>query len=379
MKIGFDSKRAVQNNTGLGNYSRYVIEAVATYGNEEQVVLYAPKSCGQSKISSILEHFDNVEMSFPNTFVQKCAGSIWRTWGITRCLNRQRVDVYHGLSNELPLNIRKFKGKTVVTVHDLIFLKFPRYYPFFDRAIYHVKFRSACRKADCVIAVSECTKRDIVSNYGIHPDKVKVIYQGCDSQFGRICSLGNLEEIRRRYHLPQQYLLNIGTIEERKNALTIVKAMLYLPQDLHLVLVGGEKDYAKQIHRFANLHHLEKRVHILNDARFEDFPALYQGAQTFVYPSVYEGFGIPILEALNSGVPVVAATGSCLEEAGGPQSLYVNPYQEKDLAKAISETFVPEKRAEMIKSGRQWAARFSMQQMAAQTLELYQQLASNKS
>ena len=372
MKIGFDSKRAFQNNTGLGNYSRYVIEAIATFEKNNQLILYAPKECDQPIISSLLTRFPNIRMFFPNVIVQKFFGSIWRTCGIPQNLNKHNIDIYHGLSNELPLNIRKFKGKSIVTIHDLIFLILPENYHYIDRLIYNIKFRRACKLSNNIIAVSECTKRDIINYYHINPDKIKVIYQGCNPQFEQKCSTDKMDKVQRLYRLPQKYMLNVGTIEERKNALTIVKAMQYLPNCLHLVLVGHEKKYAKQIHQFVVLHGLESRLHIIDNACFEDLPAIYQGAKTFIYPSVYEGFGIPILEALNSGIPVVAAKGSCLEEAGGSHSIYVNPYKEKEIAEAVLQTLIPEKRTDMINAGYQWAARFSMQQLATQTLELYQ-------
>ena len=186
-----------------------------------------------------------------------------------------------------------------------------------DRLIYNYKCRYACKHADHIIAVSECTKRDIIHYYGIPADKISVIYQGCSSLYA--CRIGKdkRKEVMRSYRLPERYILSVGTIEERKNALAIVKALEYLPDELHFVLVGRPTAYIHQLKEFMTKAGLQDRVHFLHGIPSDDLPAIYQSAETFVYPSVYEGFGIPILEALHSGIPVVAATGSCLEEAGG--------------------------------------------------------------
>jgi glycosyltransferase involved in cell wall biosynthesis len=154
----------------------------------------------------------------------------------------------------------------------------------------------------------------------------------------------------------------------------IAKALKYLPEDIHLVLVGKETQYTEQIHTFAKTEKLESRIHILHGIPFTDLPAVYWCAEVFAYPSRYEGFGIPILEALNSRLPVVAATGSCLEEAGGPDSLYVNPDSAEEMAQAINKAMQPAQREYMIDKGLAWAAQFSKEQMARQTMQCYNKL-----
>ena len=374
MKIGFDGKRAVQNNTGLGNYSRYVLEAMQTYYPDEEYILYAPKDKKNPRLENILGR-KNIKLRLPSSAIWKKLSSIWRIWGATADAAADGVAIFHGLSNELPLNIRQQPQiKSVVTVHDLIFRRLPKCYRFIDRVIYDYKFRKACKNSDRVIAVSECTKRDIVKDYGISPDKIEVIYQGCDEAFAQATDEGKKNEVRNKYKLPKRYILSVGSIEERKNALLIAKALKYLPEDIHLVLVGKETAYTDQIHTFAKDEKLESRIHILHGIPFADLPAVYQCAEVFAYPSRYEGFGIPILEALNSKLPVVAATGSCLEEAGGPDSLYVNPDSAEEMAQAINKAMQPAQREYMIEKGLAWAARFSKEQMARETMQCYNKL-----
>lgn len=374
MRIGFDGKRAVQNNTGLGNYSRYVIEALQEYYPEDEYVLYAPKERKNPRLDAILEK-NNTRLRFPSTDLWRRFASLWRIWGVVADAVSDRISVFHGLSNELPLNITKQHAiRSVVTVHDLIFRRLPSCYPLIDRLIYDYKFKRACKNADMIIAVSECTKRDIVRDYGITPDKIEVIYQGCDSAFSKISSDEKKDEVRNRYALPKHFVLSVGSIEERKNALLAVKALKLIPEEIHLVLVGKATPYAGTVCSYAKANGLESRVHLLHNIPFQDLPAVYQCADVFVYPSRYEGFGIPILEALNSRLPVIAATGSCLEEAGGPDSIYVNPDDAKDLACAINKAMEPGKRKDMIEKGVLWAARFSKERLAHRTMECYNEL-----
>lgn len=374
MRIGFDGKRAVQNNTGLGNYSRYVLEALQEYYPDEEYILYTPKERKNPRLDAILEK-NNIRLRFPSKGIWKRFSSIWRVWGIVADAISDRISVFHGLSNELPLNIAKHRSiRSVVTVHDLIFRRLPNCYPLIDRLIYDYKFKRACKNADLIIAVSECTKRDIVKDYGIAPDKIEVIYQGCDSLFSIPASEAKKKDVRNKYALPKHFVVSVGSIEERKNTLLAVKALKQLPEDVHLVLVGKATPYAGTICSYSKAAGLEDRVHLLHNIPFQDLPAVYQCADVFVYPSRYEGFGIPILEALNSRLPVIAATGSCLEEAGGPDSIYVDPDDADALACAINKAMEPEQRKDMIEKGVIWAARFSKERLAHRTMECYNEL-----
>lgn len=381
MKIGYDGKRAAQNFTGLGNYSRYVLEALAGSFPGEEYLVYVPKDVENKKFDSILSAAAGaIRKVLPTGHWDKKFRSLWRVWGITDDIARDGVQVFHGLSNELPLNIRRISGnvKSVVTVHDLIFLKCPECYPFIDRNIYNYKFRRACVNADRVIAVSECTKRDIVKHYGIAPEKIDVIYQGCDSLFAMQASEEDKAAVRKKYSLPAKFVVSVGTIERRKNLLSVVKALSSLPEDVHLVAVGRRTKYTALIDEYVQKNNLQNRVHLLHGVPYADLPVIYQCADVFAYMSIYEGFGIPLLEALNCRVPVVAATGSCLEEAGGPGSIYTAPYDVEAIASAIKECFVPEVRETMIAQGLEWAAKFTPENFAQQTMDCYRKLLSEK-
>lgn len=375
MRIGFDAKRAVQNFTGLGNYSRYVIDILCRFYPDNEYIAYAPKRIENKQTDRLLNRHPGLSLKLPDGLLWRKARSLWRVWGISGQMEKEHTELFHGLSNELPLNIRRKKIKSIVTIHDLIFLRYPRFYKRIDRAIYSFKFRKACRNADRIIAISECTKRDIVSFFDIDPGKIEVVYQGCDACFSHEATEQQKQEVRQRYALPRKYVLNVGSIEERKNALLAIKAMEGLPNEVHLVIVGKHTPYTDKIKSYANEKGLARRIRFIHNLPFADLPAVYQMATVFIYPSRFEGFGIPILEALHSGVPVVAATGSCLEEAGGPYSIYVDPDNVEETAAALRLLCTDEaQRKEMIEKGKEFAASFSEEKQAEQLMEIYKKV-----
>ena len=375
MRIGFDGKRAVQNFTGLGNYSRYIVDILCQFGPENEFVLYAPKKRENKRLDKLTKQYQQLQLSYPTTSSWKKLSSLWRIWGVTQQLEKEKIDIFHGLSNELPLNIHQSEVKSVVTIHDLIFLRYPQYYHSIDRKIYTYKFRKACENADKIIAISECTKRDIIEYFRIPADKIEVVYQGCDPSFMHPVAEEKKREVQAKYQLPDHYILNVGSIEERKNALSAVQALMMLPEQIHLVIVGRHTEYTDKIERFIKENKLEERVHIISNVPFDDLPAFYQLAEIFVYPSRFEGFGIPIIEALYSGIPVVAATGSCLEEAGGPDSIYVDPDDIKGMADAFKQIYAdPERKKIMIEKGQIFAKRFAEEKQAEEILNIYKQL-----
>lgn len=373
MKIAFDGKRAVKNGTGLGNYSRYVLESLCKHADaDDKFVVYSPKGRMNAWMQRIMDSFaPQIRLVIKDSVF----ASVWRTFGVTQDAEHDGAEIFHGLSNELPLNIAKSKMKSVVTIHDLIFRKMPECYKFIDRKIYDYKFRKAAENSDVVIAVSERTKKDIVELYNIDPAKIKVVYQGCDAQFAKEISEDEKARVAKKYNLPKRYILNVGSIETRKNALQIVRALKDIDEAISLVIVGRRTKYAAKIDEYVKNNKLDARITIISGIDFKDLPAVYAQAEVFVYPSFYEGFGIPIVEALNAGVPVVAATGSCLEEAGGASSIYVDPTNDKEMSDAINRVLTDsDLRAKMVADGKEYAKRFSEEQCAREIKEIYKML-----
>ncbi len=363
MHIGFDAKRAFNNHTGLGNYSRFIINALLQYAPAHQYTAYTPK------IGRANWHPEKLAIGTPP---HKMLGAWWRSVGIKKQLQQDHVQLFHGLSNELPWGIHRTGIKSVVTIHDLIFLRYPSLYPRIDRWIYARKFKQACMQADVVVAISEQTKRDIITFLGIPSEKIVVIYQDADPVFANPLSPATLQQTLQQYRLAKPYMLCVATIAERKNQLLLLQAYEALAtQAIDLVLVGGKGSYQEVLQQFIDKHQL-KGVHIFNKVPFKDLPALYQGASLTVYPSVFEGFGIPIVESLHSGVPVIAAQGSCLEEAGGKGALYCSPTDALDLAEKIQQVWQNKALAqEMVMAGKQHIQQFSAATIAHQLHQLY--------
>ena len=370
MRIGFDAKRAAQNRTGLGNYSRFILELLTTYAPENEYLLYTPNPHKTDLLGDLSK---KGILCYPTGTLWEKLRSIWRVWGITNDIIKDNIQLFHGLSNELPLNIRRAQQtKTIVTIHDLIFLRYPEYYPFIDRHIYAYKFKKACINADRIIAVSECTKRDIMHFFKIPEEKIDVIYQGCDEQFKHPAEDDIKEEVKNKYKLPEKYLLYVGSIESRKNLLLVAKALEHIKEPINVIAIGKRTAYTQLVENFLKEKELEGRMRILHNIPFRELPAFYQMSTAFVYPSFFEGFGIPLLEALNSGVPAIGATGSCLEEAGGPHSLYIDPNKPEELAEALERTFNDTGlREEMINKGKEYALRFEKKVIAEELLQVY--------
>ena len=374
MIVGFDAKRAFFNRSGLGNYSRNLINSVCHYYPENTYQLYSPIFRKETSAFPVIP--TNAEIVFPGSLTGKLFSPVWRSLSLTRKVSFNKTNIYHGLSNELPLNIKKFSSKKIVTIHDLIFLRHPELYAFTDRKIYEIKFKKACHNADTIIAVSAQTKNDLKNYFNIRDEKIKIVYQTCDPlYFNFIPDINESRRVREKYGLPENYLLYLGTIEERKNLLTLLKAIKHLPENtaLPLVVIGKKKnDYFRKVIDFIASNHLENKVIFPEGVSNEELPWFYNGAEIFIYPSLFEGFGIPVLEALLCRVPVITSNSSSLPEAAGPSSEFINPSNAEELAFKIQAILSSsEKKRAMIYEGNEWAQKFHPAVTSAELMKAY--------
>lgn len=366
--IGFDAKRIVRNGTGLGSYARTLVNALSE--NEHlQLNLYAPDE-GRDDLRQQIVNREKVKFVYPEGLHFRFQRDLWRTKGVVKQLKEDGVQLYHGLSGELPAGLKAAGIPGVVTIHDLIFLRHPEYYHWWDVEIYRRKFKSTLKEASRIIAISECTKRDIL-HYGDFPeDKIDVIYQGCSNRFRKPVSEADKNRVKAKYNLSDNFILNVGSIEARKNVLLAVKALGCLLDSFRMVIVGKHTKYTDEVIAYVKKNGLEDRVQILHGIPDDDLPVIYHLAKVFVYPSRYEGFGIPIIEAIQTGLPVVACTGSCLEEAGGPDCLYVFPDDVEGMANAIKQA-IAEKDVRVPRA-QEYIKRFENSNLAAQVIEEYE-------
>lgn len=340
---------------------------------DNKYLLYNPK---ESKNNLFLNSFDNVTEKRPKNKRDTFFYNLWRQKNVCKDLLHDQVDIFHGLTGEIPLGIRKTGIPVVVTIHDLIFLRFPKFYSFIDYKIHKYKAQYAVNNADMVVAVSEQTKQDIIDFFGIDAEKIRVVYQGCQDVFRTSFSIQERKKLLERFRLPEAYILNVGTIEQRKNVMLAVKAIKEV--NIHLVVVGAKTAYYNDVKAYIQSHGLENKVTFLTGVSSKELAALYQSAQMFVYPSLFEGFGIPIIEALYSGIPVITSKGGCFKEAGGPASVYVDPSNEIELKEAIVNILEDEQlKQDMIVQGKQYVERFNPRYIADSFEKIYSELNKN--
>ncbi|MCX8524845.1 glycosyltransferase family 4 protein [Chryseobacterium formosus] len=364
MKIAFDAKRFFHNTSGLGNYSRDLVRILSKYYPENQYLLLNKNKSERG--SDILENA-NV------TFVETSKGTMSRQFKMGKDAQKQNADIFHGLSGELPLKWNKKSIKKIVTIHDLIFVRYPQYYSFFDRKIHLWKFKKAANSADKIIAISEQTKRDIIQFLKVPESKIDVIYQGCHKAFKEQQSIELIQDTKQKFNIPERFVLNVGTIEERKNLLNVVKAIK--DTEIPLVIVGKKTKYFQKISNFIVKNKMEKQVHFLERVSMDELAVIYKLADIFVYPSFFEGFGIPVIEALFSKTVTVTSNTSCLPEAGGPDSVYIDPENYLDIQSKIK--FLWDNKSERKRradKGFEFVQKFNDEPIANQLMNLYKKI-----
>ena len=363
MKIAYDAKRIFSSVSGLGNYSRDLVRILSKIFPENQYVLISKKTSEKGKAILGLANVSHVKTS---------KGTLSRQFKMGMDAQNLGADIFHGLSGELPLKWNKKPIKKVVTIHDLIFERFPEYYTWLDRRIHFWKFKKAAVAADKIIAISEQTKLDIIHYLKVPESKIEVVYQGCHASFKEKQSQEILDQIKEKFNLPEKFLLNVGTIEPRKNLLNVVKALK--DSKIPLVVVGTKKPkYFKLIEKEIRKGKVE--VHFLQGVSMEELSAIYKIAEIFIYPSFFEGFGIPVIESLYSETVVITSNTSCLPEAGGPDSVYIDPKNVADIrAKIIFLWSNEPERKRRAEKGLEFVQKFNDDVIARDVMKVYESL-----
>lgn len=364
MKIAFDAKRFFHNTSGLGNYSRDLVRILSQYFPDNQYLLLNKNKSDRG--ADILQN-SNVQ------FVETSKGNMSRQFKMGKDAQKSGADIFHGLSGELPLKWDKKPIKKVVTIHDLIFIRYPQYYSFFDRKIHLWKFKKAAQNAEKIIAISEQTKSDIIHYLKVPENKIKVIYQGCHKAFKEQQPEELTQTTKEKFKLPERFILNVGTIEERKNLLNVVKAVN--GTGIPLVVVGRKTGYYKKIEAFIKKNKIEAQVHFLEGVSMDELAVIYKLADIFIYPSLFEGFGIPIIEALYSKTVTITSNTSSLPEAGGKDSVYINPENHLDIQSKIQFLWDNEsERKRRTDRSFEFVQKFNDEPIATELMHLYQEI-----
>lgn len=362
--LAFDAKRLFNNFTGLGNYSRTLIKNLQIYYPQHEYHLFTPKI----RENEETDYFINSG----KFIIHSSSRPLWRTFGISKEVKKINADIYHGLSHEIPFQLPE-NTRSVVTFHDLIYEIHPHQFGLWDRMMYKLKYKSSAQKADFIVSISQSTKNDLQRIYKLPDHKIVVIPQSCQDVF----------QTEPHVHINPQiqlkdYYLYVGSIIPRKNLLLLVKAFARLENSLRkpFVIVGrGPDDYVNQVHHEIEKNNLKPWFTFLSQVNNNHLVSLYDQSYALCYPSVYEGFGIPVIESLFRKKPVITSSTSSLPEAVGPGGICVDPSSIDELMKAFKIISIPETYNELAAKGCQYVTeRFSARATARNLMEFYQSI-----
>lgn len=370
-RIGIDARFYGSRCKGLGRYTQRLIENLEIIDNFNEYTIFLRK-----------ENWNDYNPVKAN-FKKILADYRWYTFAeqifMPMTIKKHKLDLAHFTHFNVPIF---YQGKFIVTIHDLILKNFPTnkattlnplFYWIKERA-YNFVINRAIKKSEKIIAVSDFTKNDIKSSFGVLADKINVIYEGASTM---LVKDGFEDDIFLKLKLKKPYLLYVGNAYPHKNLNKLIEAfklVLNKRSDLRLVLVGGMDYFYKRLINFLKINYkdLGEKVIFTDDLKDEDLVQIYKNAELYIFPSLYEGFGLPPLEAMYFGIPVVSSDFTCLPEILGGAAVYFNPEDAKDMAGKINEVLEnSDLRAKLIKSGFLLIEKFSWEKMAMETKNIY--------
>ena len=371
MRIAIDARKL--HDFGIGTYIRNLLRHLARTDTDNEFVLL----CGEADLGVAAQlgpNFRAVLEPSPNYSLREQVHVPW-------VLRRERPDVYHAPHYVLPAGVR---CPSVVTIHDCIHLMFPQYLP--NRLAYayaRAQMWAAARRSDCILTVSEASKRDILHLFNVSPEKIVVVYNAIDTHFSVTPSDDAVTRVRERYQLDHRFVLYVGNIKPHKNLVRLIEAFDELRrgelEDLKLLIIGDQISRLPALRRAVHRHKLHKHVRFLGYLADDQLAILYRLASVFAFPSLYEGFGLPPLEAMASGTPVVTSNVSSLPEVVGDAAVLVNPYDVDAIVDGLRRVLTnPALAAEMGQKGIARAREFSWERSVAKTWGVYQQIAGSR-
>ncbi len=372
MRIAIDGRTIVDQRTGVGTYAERIIRSLTRIDTQNEYLLFLvepnPQLAAPQLQSILIPGYDKIGRN-----------RWWENMMLPAFLRKNAVDILFSPAYALPLFRKPSATRYVVTIHDLIAFVHPESFTPKMRLWQKLFVRNAARMADRVIAVSHRTKDDLLRFTSLQSERISVIHNAVDDVFHPIRDAAALENVRRQYNLPGEFILHVGTIEPRKNLVALVQSYALLPNHLRdryaLVLAGGKGWYDKHIIADIERSGLHERVHFTGFVEHNDLPALYALATLFVYPSLYEGFGYPPLEAMACGTPVITSNRSSLPEVTGEAALLVDPKNTHEIAQAMTSLLTDEQQREDLRErGLKRAAEFRWDQCARNTLRVFEEV-----
>jgi len=366
MNIAYDAKRVFHNSTGLGNYSRTLLTNLATMYSEHEYYLCTPE------LSDHPFALNYCEVPYRHIIPAKnTPGAWWRSLGIAKDLAKNNIQIFHGLSNELPAGLAARNIPSVVSMHDLLFMDFPGDYKWMDRQIYRHKFSKACERANKVIAISNATKDKLVNYFKVKEEKIEVVYQAVNPFYASESPQVLKTTVRAKWDIREEFILFVSALSPRKNIMGLLKALQTMKKPPLLIAVGyGNPKKAKEFAR-------KNRIPVIFTGSISnaELRALYQQAKMFVYPSLGEGFGIPIVEAMMSRTPIITSNISSMPEVAGHAAILVDPNDPENIATAIRQLFDNEALCnDLINAGMEQMKKFSYEECTAPVMRIYEEL-----
>ncbi len=370
MKIGIDARVLERPTTGVGRYLSNILENILKLDSENEYILF---SCRPLTRTFVAKNIKNIfSNNYPkNKLMQKFLSPFWLNIILPRYLAKEKIDVFFSPNNLLP--ICQTGTKNVVTIHDLFQFVDKKFHSSIYRWYSSFIVRCSIKRANHIFTVSESSKRDIIKFLKVPAEKITVTYPGCDQHFSqRELSAVEVEKLQNKYSLPPKFILYVGMIEGRKNIkgiLEIGKILQEKESRLPIVLVGrlgfGGKKYLKQFKK-------SKNIYYCGSVTDEELPYFYNLASVFLFPSFYEGFGLPVLEAMQSGVPVLTSSTSSLPEVVGESVVLLESSNTQGFAEALVEILAHEEKCRiMIARGLAQAKKFSYETVVKLMLEVF--------
>ena len=376
MIIGFDGSRAFdKKKTGTENYSYQLLKALAKIDDKNTYIVYIrPNSQARNDNNGWPKNFKFVTIKWSR---------LWTQGGLAVQTFKDDLNVLYVPAHTLPL-IRTPGIKTVVTVHDLGSEFLPSMHQLKQKLYLSIMQRYQLRGASKIIAVSKATKRDLVERIGIEEDKIRVVYEGYDKELFRSVKEEILRNTLKYFDIEEgKYFLFVGTVQPRKNLERIIKAFSIVARDFaasKLVIAGSKGWMSDEVYQLPKKLGIEDKVKFLGYVADKDLPALYSGAKALLFPSLFEGFGLPILEAQACGCPVITSDVSSMTEVpgyvrvnrhvAGKAAILVNPYSIDDIVRGMEKVQSAKWRVQSVKAGFENIKRFSWEKCAKETLKV---------
>uniref|UniRef100_A0A7V3PUR5 Glycosyltransferase family 1 protein n=1 Tax=candidate division WOR-3 bacterium TaxID=2052148 RepID=A0A7V3PUR5_UNCW3 len=373
--IAIDIRKCLRPKTGIGNYIEALVNKLIRVGPEFEYLLLGDKPVSKKEIPDGCRYVQLGCFYREGGRLAQLYSPYWMNVIVPQFLNLKKITLFHGPNFVIPA---KADCPCVATIHDLAFLKVPTAYTRIYRKYIKFQVQSAIKRASAIIAVSEATKNDLISLMKVAEEKIFVIYHGISEKFRPVNDSSFLEKVRKELQLPERFLLDVGVIERRKNIETLLRAAEPLIKEGltdGVVFAGKDGLGANEIRQFSAKLRIASQVQFLGYVPDDLLVALYNLAQCLVFPSWYEGFGLPILEAMACGCPVVAADSSSIPEAAGDAALLFPPADADILKSKLRQVLTSENlRSELVKKGHKWVNRFSWQDAAERHLMVYRKV-----